>query len=108
MQSGPGPSALGRPRTVHAIRALVLRLVRENPPSGGIGDCTVNRPHVERLAQVGDLGMGLLEGMFDAGAFVRGIQRERGMSREDERGVAGGAVQSVRFAGVDVKRAGER
>ncbi|GAA4263823.1 hypothetical protein GCM10022255_111860 [Dactylosporangium darangshiense] len=32
--AGPDPSAPGRPRTVHSIRALVLRLARENPSWG--------------------------------------------------------------------------
>lgn len=35
------PRRLDRPRTVCSIRALVLRLVRENP-GWGSGACTVN------------------------------------------------------------------
>lgn len=36
------PKRPGRPPTVRSIRALVLRLVRENP-QWGIGGCTVSR-----------------------------------------------------------------
>jgi putative transposase len=36
------PRHPGRPRTVHSVRVLVLRLVRENPAGGGIAGCTAS------------------------------------------------------------------